>query len=322
MFSESSDIGTCGHKKAEWDNHPHCLSCCGCSKEHACLVSREWVGDTWKKAAKHKRGRTYASRRKSSPARITSVSGGADFMAEAAPTTTECQSPVPPLAAAGSRPLATSGNAENTASVVTSARALSSTSGNTPCRGRDPMTKDKGVNSQVRPTTHRSKVTRDLSPASGPMSCIDKGSTAQDKSVSPAPASVLLNLVSDSLDPGQVTRASSPTAGSMLDTGKSSAVKDKSLSLAPASIPRPQSPVCWDRSPVRDLSASPPDLRHRPSGTGYRSLDRFDQSPVSDQSTSPSRHRSRGRERLASSTHHRSRAASEYTSHRPHATEI
>ena len=51
--------GSCGHKRSDWDNHKRCLSCCGCSRDQPCAVSRVWKSTTWDRAEKRK---TYKSR--------------------------------------------------------------------------------------------------------------------------------------------------------------------------------------------------------------------------------------------------------------------
>lgn len=39
--------GSCGHKKAKWDNHTSCLSCSKCSVDNKCDICSIWSLDTW-----------------------------------------------------------------------------------------------------------------------------------------------------------------------------------------------------------------------------------------------------------------------------------
>lgn len=51
--------GSCGHKKAKWDNHPSCLSCSNCTVDNKCDICISWSEDTWYSAI---RRRAYSSR--------------------------------------------------------------------------------------------------------------------------------------------------------------------------------------------------------------------------------------------------------------------
>ena len=50
---------SCGHKKAKWDNHSSCLSCCNCTVDNNCNICISWSEDIWYSAI---RRRSYSSR--------------------------------------------------------------------------------------------------------------------------------------------------------------------------------------------------------------------------------------------------------------------
>ncbi len=51
----------CGHVAAVWDTHVEaCRSCCGCSKDAPCVISKTWSPSTWEKMAA---ARLHSSRR-------------------------------------------------------------------------------------------------------------------------------------------------------------------------------------------------------------------------------------------------------------------
>ena len=63
MASQAS--GRCGHRKAHWDTHPKCLSCCGCSSDAPCAVSQLWSEDTWAAASRRRRHASRGKRQRS-----------------------------------------------------------------------------------------------------------------------------------------------------------------------------------------------------------------------------------------------------------------
>ena len=50
---------SCGHKKAKWDNHSSCLSCCNCTVDNKCNICISWSEDIWYSPI---RRRSYSSR--------------------------------------------------------------------------------------------------------------------------------------------------------------------------------------------------------------------------------------------------------------------
>ena len=51
--------GSCGHKKAKWDNHSSCLSCCNCTVDNKCNICISLSEDIWYSAISR---RSYSSR--------------------------------------------------------------------------------------------------------------------------------------------------------------------------------------------------------------------------------------------------------------------
>ncbi len=74
----------CGHVAAAWDTHVEaCRSCCGCSRELPCEISKSWSPSTWEKMAS---ARLHSSRRGKASGSVKRADSSAAATSQGTPT--------------------------------------------------------------------------------------------------------------------------------------------------------------------------------------------------------------------------------------------